>query len=375
MFFTLAKSKDNRLPNHVILGSWWFSYDNGWVHNAENGTWTKGYNQDSIDHGNYTQLYYEANGTIRITHDKYRGYPLWWNESSERLTNFLGTGQKIYSDERVHLRKDGIEIFKQDVIESVPDSTLEFDTVLSRVAENLIAKASHLREYLGNPKLPKKLFVSGGIDTVTLHSLAEAMTLSYDLVDYEHFEYDAFTNQNMEALKKAHWGYTQIHHWKFTTLFMTGACGDEFLMRGPNTASMWAAWHDINIMELLEKDKTSYHYHYYNKPGNAQVFKSAWEQREQLREKYPTKQDLNRQILNINANDYQHWHLGYTITWTPFKDLELTKLMLQLPEEKLVGQILDADFSKHLIEGFNPESMRLLSRFKNRNVRENMHLL
>ena len=81
---------------------------------------------------------------------------------------------------------------------------------------------------------------------------------------------------------------------------------------------------------------------------------------------------LNNQVLNILANDYQHWHLGNTLTWTPYKDIEIVKILLQCPINQLIPQLLDGRLSKDLIMDYNPAIIDYLSQYKNHNARENL---
>jgi hypothetical protein len=84
---------------------------------------------------------------------------------------------------------------------------------------------------------------------------------------------------------------------------------------------------------------------------------------------------LNKQILNILINDHQHWHLGNTLTWTPFKDIEIAKILLQCPIEDLLPQFLDARLTKDLIIDYNPDIIDYLSKYKNHNNKENLYML
>ena len=56
------------------------------------------------------------------------------------------------------------------------------------------------------------------------------------------------------------------------------------------------------------------------------------------------------EICNNVLNDWQHWHLGKTITWTPLRDLNITKTILRMPHDVIVKQILDSTISKNLVE-------------------------
>ena len=76
--------------------------------------------------------------------------------------------------------------------------------------------------------------------------------------------------------------------------------------------------------------------------------------------------------MNILSNDHQHWHLGNTLTWTPFKDIEITKTLLQCPINELIPQFLDGQLSKDLIIDYNTNIIDYLSQYKNYNSNENL---
>jgi hypothetical protein len=213
-----------------------------------------------------------------------------------------------------------------------------------------------------------KLFCSGGLDTLLLYGML-AGSHDFELIQDDHYEPDTFTEQNREALKQF-WAYKQIHHWTHPTWLATGSHGDEYFLRGPTVIGMLTAWHDINFSKLLADNPTAYHYHHFNKYPD--LWKNAWDNRNQIQDQYPTVELLHRQILNILVNDYQHWHLGNTLTWTPYKDINITKILLQCDINELIPQFLDGRLSKDLIIDYNPNIIDYLSKYKNHNMRENL---
>jgi hypothetical protein len=147
-------------------------------------------------------------------------------------------------------------------------------------------------------------------------------------------------------------------------MLISGACGDEYFMRGPSTIAIWAAWHDIDVAEILEKT-TGYHKKYFQKKNNIDQFKKQFSIRHQLKKQLPEKKYLIRHILNYNLNDFQHWHLGNTLTWTPLKNLEFTEQILSLPKDDLIDQIIDGAVTKKIMKFLYPESQDLISDNKN----------
>jgi hypothetical protein len=61
------------------------------------------------------------------------------------------------------------------------------------------------------------------------------------------------------------------------------------------------------------------------------------------------------------------------LTWTLLRDIEITKLLLRLPLESAIGQVLDSALSKKLIERNIPGATAWLSNQKNiEPVRKNL---
>lgn len=369
MFFSVGKTKDLRFVEHKPMGPWWFSHDPGWTQ-TDLG-WRKGYNHNDIDHGNYCEITFQTD-RIDLVHDRCRSFPLWWDEQQQSLTNMLGTGKRIWANERVWLTNNGMGTEKVNIYGDINTDVLSLDQVIDNITKNLLDKSQALVKDCAN--IDKKLFVSGGSDTLILLALANKSKLDVGLLDYDHVEYDQFMDLNFFDLRDKHWGYGQIHHWRNPTMLITGGCGDEFLFRGPYIIGLWAAWHNIELNALMNKSQ-GYHVSYFSQDKNQQVFEKFWKERSRLRDTYPDEKTLIQQILDINANDHQHWHLGNTLTWTPFKDLEITKTILRLDVNDLIDHVIDATVSRSLIKALDPQCHSLLSKTKNVTSRQNLHRL
>lgn len=367
MFFSLTKSPDPRFPFHETLGTWYFNHDAGWT--KQHNSWTKGYYHGDIGHANFTEISL-SNDNIHLDCKGIRPYPLWWDASNLILTNLLGQGHQIWANCDVCVTPHDAMISKKDIISEPCLDTLDLDQCCDMLAQRFASKAQALEHDL--PDMDRKLFLSGGIDTLTVHAVLRCQKMLYEVIDYDHVEYDWFTNHNLEQIRKDHWAYRQIHHWKKPTLLITGGCGDEYMFRGPNIIALWAAWHDLDMIDLLQKSQ-GYHVRYFSNEKNSKIFQLAYQQRSEIRQRYGSYRDLVKQIMDINANDHQHWHLGNTLTWTPFKDLAITETVLRLDYDSMLRHILNADLNRGLIERFDPASLALLSEEKNYLARRNLN--
>jgi hypothetical protein len=257
-----------------------------------------------------------------------------------------------------------VHINKQNIVGDVDLSEVSFGFARANIRHNLARKFDRLKTELGC----KKIFLSGGVDTLALFSFAKVHNIDFEYIDHEYFFYDHFSNQFIDQIRQQHWAYRQIHHWAQPCFFITGAYGDEYLFRGPFMIAVWTAWHGIDLLDLLDKT-TGYHKHYFLLEKNADIFRRHFNNRKKLQKQYPEKHDLIRYLIDVILNDHQHWHLGQTLTWTPYKDIEILKLLLRVNVEELLGQFIDAQISQSLID---PQYLPMLSRQKNSDCRQHL---
>jgi hypothetical protein len=366
MFFSISPAADPRFPCHDSLGQWVFSHDDGWSHHQ--GKWSKGIrNPDQT--GNWAGLQW-IDSRLYLDHGAWRSFPLWWDEGSRTLTNLLGTGQPVWANTQVYLDAGGLHTVPFDPVGQISQEILTPDQAADMICDRLVQQVQRLPSQCVDR--PCRLFLTGGIDTLMIFSAFKHAQVPVDVIDYEHLEYDWFLDQNLQEIKNRHWAYRQIHHWTRPTVLVTGGCGDESMLRGPSTLALWAAWHDLDVSSML-LSRNGYHVHYFTQPKNIQIFQEHWQQREQIQETYTTAQDLYQQIMDINLNDHQHWHLGHTLTWTPLLDLEMTKILLRLDQDSVIEQMIDADLSKRVVGKLFEPALALLSPSKNYRSRSLLH--
>jgi len=140
-------------------------------------------------------------------------------------------------------------------------------------------------------------------------------------------------------------------------------------LRSPVTTNQYLLNHDTSMSEQLKLHPDCLHRDYFN----LQKHKSVFEQ--QQKEFVPSK-DLVWDLCNTVANDWQHWHIGNTLTWTPLRDLELFKMCLALPYDQAIGQIVNSAVSRELIERNVPGLTQVISDQKNTgNFMRNLRVL
>lgn len=354
MFFSISRTQDTRFPNNHKVCNLWFNCDNGW-NNVAAGTWHKGYL------GNYCQIEL-GNFGAKILHDEFRSFPLWHNHDNITNLAHCDVTAQAWADDELSMDQHGTVDAKKILLPlQVPDKTIS----IAQAQDQIKAVLDHtVTSFFDQYDIQTRVFVTGGVDTMLIYALLRSHHKHMNLVQEFVYEEDFFVQVNQSVLGD-HWGYCQLHHWLDPTWLATGSHGDEYLLRGPEIIALLTAWHDIDFEKILLQNSHCYHYKYFLREKNLKIFRRYWAQRKELQSTYPTKEKLLYQVLNILVNDHQHWHLGNTLTWTPFRNIELTKILLQCDIGDLLQQFLDAQITKNLIDIYEPDLTKFLSNYKN----------
>lgn len=372
MFFSIgAKAKSNFSHFHQF-GPFVISTDAGWQrHDADNyiclykGYVDSGTIESLLDqiaqqtepllYGNFCMLvYYPHRQILQVQTDRWRSFPIYVEQHSE-VNNLVPLSSTAWTDSMVTINQDlSVEETKFDAVGSINTDPISLEQLLDAVANKLNQKTQQFLEF---NRLPVKVFLSGGVDTLLVYSFLQKFTTDYNLVKGNILEYDRFWLQNSSNLSRF-WAYNQIHHWVMPCVLTSGAPGDEFMLRSPTTADLYLKYHGIKITDLL-KQKTWLHSAYFSKDKHLNLF------HDQTVDTGMSTQQLHWHLCNIVLNDWQHWHLGNTLTWTPLRDLDIFKLFLRLPPDVAVEQVMNSGISRELIERNRPGLTALISDQKN----------
>lgn len=366
MFFSISHTVHGNFSMHWQVGNVCIDTDDGWL-SQDHGDLLliyKGYTDQrkldqqllSVDHqtlGNFCVIIVDrTQQKIRMVADRYRSFPVYF-KNGHQVTNLVPVDKTAWTDSKVEIDFDlNTTEHKFDAIGPIDPMLLDYESALDQVHEILITKTQN---FLDNNSLPLKVFLSGGIDTLLVYSYLVNAGAEFELLDYNHLEHDYFWRSN-EHLIKQNWGYKQIHHWRESCVLASGAPGDEFMLRSPTTANLYLRRNNTDIPQLLEQYPDCLHYSYFNLDKHQKIFQ----------EQQNSQQDTSDwELCNILVNDWQHWHLGNTLTWTPLRDVEIIKILLRMPLRHAINQIMNSEFSKCLIERNVPGATRFISDQKN----------
>lgn len=391
MFFSVSKTPQLNFSTNWNYHGWCIDTDQGWnvIKHNDCALIYKGYIDDGDLHREITTIADEATGlrsgnfcllivgrdSVRVQHSKVRSFPVWYSNNIG-ITNLRPLERRIYSDAELVLYSDlSFTTNKLEILSAVELHTCSRDKVVGAIDKILTARFTR---FMSHNQLPVKIFLSGGIDTGLMYSYIKKLSIPHELVLAEHIEFDQFWVQNHWTITETHWAYKQLHHWRQPTVLISGCPGDEFSLRNPLMANLLSLYHQCTITDLLDWNQNENYLHrsYFDKKENMLAMEAQRHDPE-LKPIFTDWDQLGPYLLDRAANDHQHWHLGNTLTFTPMRDLEILKLMLNLPWRDQVGQMLDSEISKELIELNAPEVLDILSTQKNtNNYLENLvHLL
>jgi len=375
MFFSISQQQQTNFSHCYRLGDFCVNTDAGWrqttvqhyqvvykgysdLYDIENAITIAVDKDEPTLLGNFCAIVFDpGSNSIKIKTDKYRSFPI-FIESGVKVTNLTPLTHTAWTDSVVEIHNDlVINETKFDIIGSIDT---EFISVEEAVKEIDLILAEKTRSFLSHNKLPVKVFLSGGVDSLLVYSYLQRFTDQYELIKAQHFDYDEFWLKNSNTIEKF-WGYKQLHHWHEPCVLTSGAPGDEFMLRSPVTVDLFLKWQGYSMMELLQQDtwKNCLHYTYFNLSKHTKIFQaqtplSEW-----------TRHDMIWNLSNILINDWQHWHIGNTLTWTPLRDLRIINLLLRLPVQEALGQIMNSDISRAVIEHNCPGLSKCISDQKN----------
>jgi hypothetical protein len=360
MFFSIGTVRRENFSHFHWLGPFVVSTDAGWMEFKFDNHHVvyKGYADDApleqlldqiLDQqepvllGNFCVLDYDAVAkTIKILTDRYRSFPI-YVDSGVQITNLTAQSYTAWTDSLIEINRDlSVKETKFDVTGDIDTSYVSAAQAIEQIDQILNAKT---KRFVEHNKLPVRVHLSGGVDSLLVYSYLQKYTDNYELVKCAHIDYDEFWLKNSGTLKKNFWGYSQIHHWLEPCVLTSGAPGDEFMLRSPTTVDLFLKLQGYDMIDLLNQSawQTCLHQTYFSLGKHLDIFKNQ------------SKPDWNRaqmiwNLCNMVVNDWQHWHLGNTITWTPLRDLTIAKILFQLPADQALGQIMNSDISCALIE-------------------------
>lgn len=365
MFFNILEKIDITFPNHLAFGNFVVNFDNGW--SISDNYIYKGYvdngliridSEEDIDNfyssdGNFCIIYFKQNRLQIITGLRQK-FPIFdngfgvTNLYKNKITyqgNLVISSNDIKEDRQKKFVYNNLSLSNEEIV-------TEIDALLNKKINSFKFDQ------------PLKIFLTGGLDTLLLTAYVLKNKIPYELIDCEHVEMDHFVCHHRNYILKNFWAYSTIQHWKNKNILLTGGHGDESMLRDPIQAKLIFDFHGENLLDILNSKNDFYHKLHFLKKENLDTYVQLDGTR------FEKEIDLKNHLIDRSVNDYQHWHLGNTIFFSPLNDIELLNLFLNLSYTEMKSQLLDGKISRLLIEINRPGLLKFLSPQKNFNYFE-----
>ena len=228
MFFSISSEHQYNFSYFYKLGDFCISTDAGW-NQYEFGNYTvvyKGYvdcadladllesivqQNEPVFTGDFCAIVFDQHSkSIQVKTDKYRGFPI-YVESARQVTNLIALGRTVWADGLISMdSKFNITETKFNVIGPIDTDTISVDHLIDQVDTILTQRT---QQFLSHNKLPLRAFLTGGVDSLLVYSYLKKFTDQFDLIKYQHFDYDRFWMLNSDSITEQYLEFRQLHHW------------------------------------------------------------------------------------------------------------------------------------------------------------------
>jgi hypothetical protein len=309
--------------------------DKGWT--KVNSVWYKGYSTECNLSENIDNI---LNG--------YKPKGIWCVISS------INNTYKIYHPELRNFPSDGItnlhNVPASNNLLEFNDSVNSMDVVVDNIVSMLVNTCNGYTKYNLDEL---NIWCTGGLDSVLLLAICEKANIPYNLYAHKspYSLYVEYESDLTRHVKREFPNYTFTSLFTNNTILATGYGGDNFFCRHPEQINLLANSLGLSIHDMIKSEHYVYPY----------VRKSTL-----TMNSIPlSENDLKTRLLNQILIWYSVWHLDNTITFTPYQDIDLFKMVLTLPIYELIDASFDGTIQKKAIEKCNPELLLLLDKQKN----------
>jgi len=325
-------------------GSRYFDFEkyqakNGWFLYLDKG-WTKTENYFyKGEKSSYCKIYVDP--VVRIETNKLRDFPIYHNQTE--ISNFKKLDNIVPVDGVVEIDQDITIQYQQGFYPRIATKPISFkdchDILFDALIENVGTFASM-------NKRPVYIPVQGGIDTLTVRSVFDFLSVDYQTFDLPK---EAPVPSSLKAeLSKNYWGFNQVEE-KENAVIVTGFYGDEWVLRNPYYVHVLLSSRGINLAAEFDRRPSCYMKKYF----------------EHYREKCGHETNITvEELIAQMCNDFQIWHLDNTRYLSPLKHESLIDL-LTADSETVIDQVTDARLSRSIIEKCNPKLIELINDTKN----------
>ena len=364
MFFHIASDPSHGahcgLTPYAVLNGTTILLDKGWTHTEQGNVvdFRKGYSTEcsisDIDPsdptvGNYCVIqYHKPSKTWSLHYDTLRGFPIYYDQSI--ITNIKCGAKNVRLTTSVIMEDTFAHATPYNPIKFRKHGELPLDEVTDLVEQSLL---DYITNFLKFNQVELSISPTYGYDCGALQSILDFNNIPYTLTDPMLNNKPVRDDVLFKEVSKHYWGYKQLAITPHMQTLLTGFCGDEFLMRGPQYVFYYLNQFGIDFREEVLKRPEAYQYQFVN-------------ERYIERQKFDNRKSLNAENLSSALlEDYQMWGLDENMTVLPYKNIDILELGFRLSPEDALEQALNAKIQHNIIEKCNDTLLNGISSNKN----------
>ena len=377
MYFQLSKEHSSNFPKCYNIKDFKLSTDLGWkeTQGKFGKLIFKGYAYTNLKdflethdpetvhhhHGSFTAIMEKGN-KIFVVHDTSREFPLFIDDDNITITNLTRNDKTRYPDVSLH-----VDCEENKIKESYREYKFQKKDDIGMQATSAIVldiMNNDIRAFTNMYKNPIKVVPTGGIDSTLLIALLKHNDVDFEVIDYEHKKWTYFYKKNRQAVNaNINEGvFTSVGHtWGEEPMTLAnGWHADQQFFRCYLPLAIFCKAKSINLTDELEKHKEVYSYQFLH--NEIHVRKS---QLSSTLNGITDSRSAYKKMFEIIRASFQPWSFEETLYWSPFKNLDITKNVLQMCDADILDNSFDASLQKMILKKIDPNLLDVITPKKN----------
>ena len=346
MYFELAQKSNIDFPKHFEISNFVLSTDLGWsqIKGKYGNIVYKGYAYQDLPkflstldpenfetmHGSYAAIVQKGNKVYILTDDT-REFPIYFDRKKLLVTNLTKQVETAWPDTSLHIDCDRKEIGSHyKAIDFVPGEQVDMHSAT---------------------------------DSTLMIALLKNNNANFEVIDYEYKKWTYFRWKNGEKIKKENGPWTRYGHtWGDTPVTLAhGWMGDQYFFRDYLPLAVLCKSKNIDLKQEFKRFEGSYCYEHLCE--DMEQRESTWQE---ITKEIVDQKSAYKKIFEIIRGSFLWWTFEQTTYWSPYKDLEILKHVLNLSIEDLLQNAFHGTIQTKMLEIVDPNLLDCITEKKNK---------
>ena len=377
MYFELSHSHNTNFPDSYKIKNFCLSTDLGWseIQGVFGKVIYKGYaytdltaflsthdpESQDLPRGSFTAIM-EKGDRIYVVNDVSRQYPIFIDRNSHVITNLTKFDETKYPDVSISINTVDNKIAEvYNPIEFSPSSDQSLEQTSMNILEMLNKDINFFNRHYTSPI---KVIPTGGFDSTLLIALLKHNNIEFEVIDYEYKKWTYFYKKNrkeVDLIIPANSFMKVGHSWgDVPTTLANGWHADQHFFRLYLPFVVFCKMKSMKVSDVFETYSKSYSYHklvhkiHERKNDSGSVTDNTFD----------TKTGYKK-IFEIIRASFEPWTFERTLYWSPYRNLNITNQVLQMSDEQVIKNTMEATIQKNILNKIDPNLLDIITPTKN----------